>query len=115
MNDSAALRPTTASIYSSSTSSPAVSKPVTQQETTSTPANSQKDMTENHASDHSPAAAVRPWMRLVAFSVVKVMSAALGLLRDEDKVILEVCQEEGVSSQTVRLIANRLKRTTQEV
>ena len=37
------------------------------------------------------------------------------MLRDEDKVILEVCQEEGVSSQTVAVIASRLKRTTHEV
>ena len=71
MNDSAALRPTTAGIYSSSTS---VSKPVTQQETSNTPANSQKDLIENHASNHSPAAAVRPRMRLVAFSVVTIMT-----------------------------------------
>ena len=30
-------------------------------------------------------------------------------------MILEVCQEEGVSTQTVQIIANRLKRTTREV
>ena len=85
INESATLRPAPASTYTAShdsTSSPAVSKAVTQQEmlTVGTscntdPANTHEDLTvhiENHVVDHSSATA-RPWMRSVAFSVVAIL------------------------------------------